>query len=212
MNYTTLIAGKDTDGSIKSWISYGLIPSTTILAEAETEIFRRLRTREMRATATIALAEGAITAALPTGYLDPIALKHRDTGQGVVLKPTEDLLELRVWSDSDSNYCEGRPSYFAVHDDVLNFDVRADQAYTLNMAYWKRPTALSADNQTHFLCTRYPALLRVACMRSAAEFMEAMDKFDRYEARLEKMLREIAVMDDLSLTGLDPSTEYRDYD
>lgn len=207
MDYSTLIAGKDTYGSIKSWISYEKIAIDAILEEAQTYLYSRLRTREMRATADVVLASGAITAALPARYIDPISMKMRDWNYDLKHKTQQSLEARRVWSPDLNNWAQGLPSSFSVYNGVLNFDMRADQAYPLRFSFFEQPALLGVSNQTNFLTERYPLLLRLACMRGAAEFMEAMDKFDRYDRRLKEAIAEIDVMDELSLTGVDLDLE-----
>lgn len=211
MNYTTLVGAKGTAGSIKSWIAHASVPSTDILTEAESEIYRHLRTREMRASTTVTIADAAITAALPTGFIDPIRLVHRDNNFAITLKPDQDLQELRTWDTTTSAWAEGIPSRFAIFDELLQFDVTANAAYTCKLLYYKTPTALSGANETNWLTTRYPRLLRVACLRAAADFMENMEKFGVYDRQVKEIIQEINVLDDLSLSGADPSLEYRDH-
>lgn len=210
MNYATLIGAKSVEGSIRNWINHASVPATAILVEAETEIYRRLRTREMRANVAVALAQGASSAALPVRYLDPIALHHR-SGESLTYKTQRDINGLRVWDEVTSNFTRGWPGMFSVFDELLQFDCVADRAYPLVMSYWRQPAPLAGDNQTNFLTDRYPRLLRVACLRAAAEFMESMDKFNSYDAQMTRMLAEIDIMDDMSLVGIDPSTEWRDH-
>lgn len=78
MDYTTLIAAKTTAGSILHYSPYAKASPTVILSEAEALIYSRLRVREMRAWSLIALAQYAHTAALPTGFLEPITMRDRE--------------------------------------------------------------------------------------------------------------------------------------
>jgi hypothetical protein len=211
MNYTTLTGAKSVSGSIKSWINYSNIPVTEILAEAETEIIRKLRVREMRASATVTIASGAITAALPSGFIDPIRLLHRDSGIPFKSLPPDDLQELRLWDESAADHVEGMPTRFSVFDELLQFDMKADAAYTCKIIYFKRPDALSGANETNWLTTRYPRLLRIACLRSAYEHMKNAEMKASYEAEMRLMLAEIEQESDLSMIGADPHLEYRDH-
>jgi hypothetical protein len=210
MDYTTLIADKNTYGSIKSWISYDRIAIDAILEEAQTYLYSRMRVREMRATADVVLSSGAITAALPTRYIDPISMKMRNFNYGIKHKTQESLEARRNWDTALNNWSQGLPSVFSVYNEVINFDIRADQNYNLRFSFFQQPALLGVSNQTNFLTERYPMLLRLACMRGAAEFMEAMDKFERYDRRLKEAIAELDVMDELSLTGIDLDLEHND--
>ncbi len=208
MDYTTLVADKTTDGSIKQWMNYGLLPVTTLLEEAQTELYRRLRVREMKSEATISVTSGSKTASLPTNFIDAISLHYRD-GSELVKKSERDIITARMYDETAGDYVSARMGKFAVFDELLQFDYRADQAYSLTMIYYKQPALLSGSNTTNFLTSRYPRLLRIACIRSAAEFMNNDTKFAQMEESLVKALAEIDVMDDMSQLGVDPSAEYR---
>lgn len=209
MDYTTLIAAKSTDGSIKNRLNYDRIPVVSILEEAQTEIYRLLRAREMRASVDITIALGDITAPLPAGYLDPIKMTLRDSGARVTHKTQDDLREVRCWDETTSNWSTGMPYAYAVFNELINFDCRAEAAYPAIFDFYKSPTLLSVENPTNWLTTRYPRLLRVACLREAADHMDAADKIERYEGQFQRLIQEINVLDDLSLTGVDAHVEYR---
>ena len=211
MDYTTLVGDKSTSGSIKNWMNYSNLPVTNLLTEAESEIYRRLRTREMRAEASVTISSGSITAALPTSFIDPIRLIHRENGFPIKFVPADDLAECRMWDESAANWTQGIPTRFSVFEELLQFDYRADAAYTARMLYYKRPAALSVSNTSNWLTVRYPRLVRIACMKAAAEFMKNMDMKNSYEAEMERMFLQIDQETDLSMTGADPFLEYRDH-
>lgn len=209
MDYTTLTGDKSTSGSIKNWMNYSNLPVDEILAEVETEIIRNLRTREMRASATVTITSGSITAALPAGFIDPVRLIHRDTRIEIQAVPMDDIEETRNWSGTDSNYAEGMPTRFSVFNELLQFDMRADAEYVCTMLYYKRPDALSGSNPSNWITTRYPRLVRVACMKAAAEHMKNMEMKNSYEAEMLRMIAEVNQEADLSLTGAIAHMEYR---
>mgnify|MGYP003663388584 FL=1 len=81
----------------------------------------------------------------------------------------------------------GKPCAFSVYGEQLQFDTKADTAIIARLMFYKKPDNLSADNETNFLTTRYPHLLRSAIMASAysqlrnteAQSIE-MSKFSAY--------------------------------
>ena len=74
---------------------------------------------------------------------------------------------------------EGQPTYFSIYDERINFDVAAFQQQLCRMDYYKSPVLLSSSNQNNFLTDRYPQLMRVACMASAADFMKDDAEFQK---------------------------------
>jgi hypothetical protein len=172
--YTSLIAAKSTTGSIKSWVNYDSIPSTDILTEAQAWIYETLRTREMMVSANLDLDDGASVEALPDDFLDPIALTL--DGDAEPLPYVHEMLFNRT-RDEDGALPEGRPSRWTIINEQITFDAQLDEAITARFWYYEIPTALSAANETNFLTSRFPTLLRRACMAFAYEFLKRPDEF-----------------------------------
>jgi hypothetical protein len=78
MNFNDLIGPKSRAGSIQNFVRYKPVPGEVVLEDAQALIYSQLRVREMRASAVVTLGIGAFTAALPTGYLEPISMKDRE--------------------------------------------------------------------------------------------------------------------------------------
>lgn len=178
MSYTSLVADKDTDGSIKNWVNNSTIPSTTVLDEAEQWIYRRLRVRQMLTTATGNIAADATTLSAPTRFLAAKHLMITGANQDEIkMRSPEDVR--RGWSyDSASARVTGKPQYFWEDGTTLTFDYKADQQYPYDLLYYETPASLaSSSNETNFLTTRAPYLLRCACLGFANDFLK--DKTER---------------------------------
>lgn len=78
MNFNDLIGPKSKAGSIQSFVRYRPVPGEVVLEEAQALIYSRLRVREMRASARLALSLEAFSVALPTGFLEPISMQDRE--------------------------------------------------------------------------------------------------------------------------------------
>lgn len=200
MNYTTLVASETTVGSIKYAINYSRIDSTGILEEAQAWIYSKLRVRQMTAVADIAIAAVASTVAFPTGYLDPLQLSIPGYNNRLRVKDIEWFRSHLGW-DQNGVMPEGLPSYWCDFNNLIQFDTKADQAYTAKMVYFKTPLALSASNETNWLTDRYPSLLRRACLMLAAEARKEFDVMDRTEIRAMQMIDEIKVESDFAMRG-----------
>jgi hypothetical protein len=101
MNFNDLIGPKSRAGSIQNFVRYKPVPGEVVLEEAQALIFSELRIREMRASSVITLGVGAFTAALPTGYLDPIAMRDRE-GWNVIPEKyvgERQLIDLRTFDN-----------------------------------------------------------------------------------------------------------------
>jgi hypothetical protein len=203
LSYSTLIAAKTVDGSIKNWVNHSILPSTTIVSEAQAWIYARLRVREMRMSGTVSLAIGDYSDALPAGFLDPISLKFDGDGAPIDLV-TEDHLGRYI--ETDGTVQSGWPSRYAIFDEAFQFDSAADETMTGRLLYFGTPDELAAStNETNFLTARYPTLLRQACLAFAYESMKQADQQTYWISQAEKSMNEIPLFDDLSRRG----TSYR---
>lgn len=102
MNFNDLIGPKSRAGSIQNFVKFKPVPAEVILEEAQALIYSQLRVREMRASSLVSLGVGAFTAALPTGYLDPISMQDRE-GWNVIpeLYESDDILNRRRLYNND---------------------------------------------------------------------------------------------------------------
>lgn len=200
MDYATLIADKDTPGSIKSWVNYSKPPVADIVLDTEAYIYQRLRVREMMFTSTVTISSGASTATLPTRWLDPIAVYLRDPFYPLAHKTIGFILGARVYDESV--LIEGIPNYYAVSDGTFQFDVKAEEALTLDVAYFASLVPLSTSS-TNFLTTRYPLLVRQACVAFAAWYMKDYEEMKNGLAIVDGMIDDIKSSDDLSSRGVD---------
>ncbi len=173
-SYTTLVAAKTVAGSIKRSVNYAEIDVETVLEEAQTLIYGSLRVREMRSMWSPAMAVGDSSKALPSDFLDP-AGKLRDTRTFCYRQRSSDhLMSARVYTSAGALE-SGQPTFWAIFDEAINFDIKfdANSAGTLSLPYFKRPALLaSGTNETNFLTTRYPHLLRQACRIQCHAFMK----------------------------------------
>lgn len=178
IDYSTLVAAKTTEGSIKSWVNRGDIPVTNILLEAEAFIFQRLRTREMLSETALTVLEDSNSVALPSDFLDPIEFKPYEWSYGLTYVNEADVQRSR---DSSGNLFSGEPNSWTVLNDTLYTDVEASSDFSGMLLYYAQPEALSGTNETNFLTTRYPTMLRRACMKYAYEFMKDSERMQTEE-------------------------------
>jgi hypothetical protein len=178
---TTLTADKTTSGSIKNWVNRSDIPATDILTEAEAYIYQQLRAREMLSTTPLSIAAAASSVALPADFLDPIRFLPYEWGSPLPLTHEAVLYDTR---DSSGALFDGTPSQWAIFDGTMtvNSTIPTGETFSGILTYYAQPTALSGSNETNFLTTRYPTLLRRACLKHAYEHMKDWPSFERQEA------------------------------
>jgi len=200
-DYGTLTGPKSTQGSIRSWVNYELIDVEGALLDAQAYIYGALRTREMRSVASVTLAEGANSAPLPPGFLEPIRMTDPD-GMRVDPKDEADMLGLRTDESAV-------PCYFGIWDELLQFDTKAPEDLTLQLLHHRRLPNLGRQNQTNFLTTRYPNMLRVACLMHAADGIQDDEQYARWKQRTDELIAKANVEADLAARGRDYSVEVR---
>jgi hypothetical protein len=187
--FDTLVADVGTEGSIRSWGSHAAIPAVEVLVEAQAWIYGILRAREMIVVNTsYALAANTVNIALETGWQEDLFLR---------LDGDDMDLELRheswvSFKQSDGTYPTGKPSCYTVLDQIY-FDYQTDTGpsgtgYTGQHAYYGTPAALGSSNQSNFLCTRFPTLLRMVstayAYQSRRRLTDANDMFQMAQAEI----------------------------
>lgn len=99
------------------------------------------------------------------------------------------------------------PRWFGIWDEAIHFDGSMPQAYTMHLLYYRSLPLLSSSNQTNFLTTRYPQLMRVACQGSAADFMKDSGEYQKCLTRMQAMIQDIRIDNDGQYRGMELDTE-----
>lgn len=162
MNYTTLVADKSTEGSIKYFVRHGEVPSEFILESAQSMIYSLLRVREMKKRTEGTILEDATTLTMPTDMLHPLMLMRRGNYKGEIKLLDEEHFEHRIGEDENNVLYPGTPSQCTFDADTFYFDVKADQDYPYRLWYMATPALLSGSNLTNFLTSRYRHILEAA--------------------------------------------------
>lgn len=194
--YTVLTGDKTTSGSIKDWIARTDTPSATVLAEAEAWIYERLRVREMMARdEDFTFAINTSSLALPADFLDPISVVPWAWGSAELPFVHENaLLENR---DTTGAILSGVPSHWTIFGTTAYVDVKCQAAFGTVLNYYARPAALSADNETNFLTTRYPSLLRDTCLAFGYAHAKNWEQRDKYLAFAQAWLTDAAATNEM---------------
>lgn len=114
----------------------------------ETDMFKttsdhegiEIREMETKSTASADTQE----LALPEGFLSMRSMKI-DTTDLIYMAPEQ--IEYRSGT--------GRPQYYTITSQI-EFDISPDQAYTVEMEYFKRPAGLTSANTTNVILTNHP--------------------------------------------------------
>jgi len=188
MNYSSLVGDKNTAGSIARWVNYSKLDGDVVLAEAQAILFQALRVREMRSRDTsMTVVAGDFAKPLPSGFLDPIYLSDANNNS-YDLRTPQDLLRKRSIDPSTNLPVQGQPLYWSIFDELVQFECSFNQAQSLSLLCFKSQAPLSNSNQTNFLTSRYPHLLRKACVLQAWDFMRNETEYAKAKADLEEAI------------------------
>ena len=101
----------------------------------------------------------------------------------------------------------GNPYWWGIWDERMHFDQAFSQTTVCRMNYFRSLPLLSPTNTTNFLTNRYPDLMRVACMASAADFMKDSEEYQKQFTHLQTKIEKIAMENDMQYRGLDLSPD-----
>lgn len=177
-NYSALIATKSTPGSLCHWLNSDAVPVTTIISDAQAEIWRRLRVRQMLATTTGSMSVGSNTITLPADYIAARSIVYTGTYKDYPLKRVQpEDVENSFMYDNGGAALNDKPRAFYVLASTVQLNCPADVAYPYRMLYFAEPAVLAVStNETNFLTDRMPRLLRAMCMAYGNEWLKSAEE------------------------------------
>lgn len=182
MSYTTLIGSQTTDGSIANWVNHASVQASadTIVSEAESFIYRRLRHFKMLTSTTGSFSLSNQFIAMPSDYLEDKVLYVTGINYQKMTRKTMEEVIASYNYDGSGNPVPGQPLIYFNDQSNLCFESIPDQTYPYLLYYYQQPAPLSSSI-TNFLTVTYPRLMRCAVMAAACEFMKdnGMGNFDR---------------------------------
>jgi hypothetical protein len=174
MDYTTLIAGKSTTGSIRRWVNRDSVDVEAIIPEAQEWIERTLRVREqLRRTTALVTAVGSATVTPPVDLISPLVWQITGPqAYGAIPKRSAFTVENSQVFTGTASQSNGRPSYYYHDETLLVLDKPADAIYTTRMLYHAKANAIGTATTTNYLTGSYSRLFRLALMGMANEWLK----------------------------------------
>lgn len=102
---------------------------------------------------------------------------------------------------------EATPAAWTIFDEKLQFNAAFDEDVQCRLPCYRSPRLLSSVNPSNFLCTRYPYLLREACIAAAHRFMKNNEQFQISLQVLTAEVQSVNAENDLYLRGADFGTD-----
>lgn len=150
----------------------------------ESDLNKRLRVPEMVTRATATASTSSRFLAVPTGYLQMLKLRIDST--------IPHLIEYVAPAQLETFYvnAQGKPGYFTVVGDEMEFNRSFDSAYTLQMHYYKTIAALSGSNTTNDILTNYPELYLYGCLVHSAPYLQEDQRISTWASLYENGIAE----------------------
>lgn len=101
----------------------------------------------------------------------------------------------------------GSARWFGIWNENIYFDCSFSQQSLCRLQYYQSLPLLSNTNQTNFLTNRYPQLMRTACVTAAADFMKDDNEYQKGVTRLQNLVAQINIENDMYLRGMELDTD-----
>jgi hypothetical protein len=166
MNYAEMVADKTTQNSICGWLNWDKAPAISILSEAESAIYSKLRVSEMEALDEGTISEADSELELPADFIAPISFRRVGEAMGKIIVLDRNHFEERLSLDENGEFEIGPPTECAIYGypATAHFNTTADVDTDYRLLYYARPAALSVVNQTNWLTDTYPLVVRSVCL------------------------------------------------
>lgn len=155
----------------------------TIVQEAESLIYRRLRVTQMLSNTLGTMTPGNTndTIPLPSNYLEDKSFFLTGTSFCQLKRKTMQEVMQNYCYDGSGNRVQTQPYMYFNDGTAFHLDSPADQPYPWLLYFYQQPIPLSATNTQNFITQTYPRLMRAACTAQASEFMKdaGMGNYDR---------------------------------
>lgn len=139
------------------------IPEFITMSEAAIGRDVRIRQMEKRATASISTEY----ADMPTDFILQRNIQINGTEQKRLKYLTPEQMDMYY-----SSQTTGEPEVYSIIGTEFQFKPIPDAAYTIEIAYFGRFTALSGDNDTNWLLTNQPGIYLYGALVQAAPYLK----------------------------------------
>lgn len=188
--------------------SFGASPFTTV--SGSTQVAVHLVGHDLTQGSTITITDASAVGGVTMNATFPIVSV---TGvDDLVIDTDTEATSGATGGGSIADYTANKliaawPSRWSIFDEKLKLDCAMEEASQFKLLYFRAPKLLSATNLTNWLTTRYPKLLRVACMAAAADFMKDSTEYQKHLTALTALVGSVAAEGDLQYRGAEFGTD-----
>lgn len=188
--------------------SFGANPFTTTSGSSLVAVVKSAH--DLTQASTITIAAASAVGGLTLNGTFPVA--SITDANNLVIDAGDSATSSATGGGSSATYTankliESTPGRWGIYDEKLKFDAAFETATQFKLLYFRSPALLSATNLTNWLTSRYPKLLRVACMAAAADFMKDGAEYQKHLAALTALVQSTAAENDLMFRGAEFGTD-----
>jgi hypothetical protein len=167
--------------------------TSNFVALAESRLNRELPLRVMEADTAVSIAKGSQTAALPSDFVEPIALHLTTFDESTLLKPS-------IAGTMPIKSGQQAPTAWCINGVNLQVDAVCDQTHTFTFRY-RKAFNLSPSSPTNWLLTNHPDVYLAASLVWGNVFMMNPEMAAPWKAMLDEALEEIGWKEARSRVG-----------
>tara|TARA_R110002126_G_scaffold6091_1_gene32039 strand:+ start:6795 stop:7442 length:648 start_codon:yes stop_codon:yes gene_type:complete len=173
----------------RSDLSDSILSNFVQLGEAR--INRQLRLLQQEEIATLTLAAGDSTVALPTNWQETIDVVYADNKRSIQPQNIRNLN-----SQSSSVEARGRPLLYAITNGTLSFEIAADIQYSILLNYFERWNI--AASTTNWLLENAPDSYLYASLIEAKAYIKKVEDLSVWAQGLQTALDDLNQLDNRS--------------
>lgn len=155
-----------------------------IIFMAEAELNRRMRVRQMRASASVSITAGDNAATLPDDFVEMYSIW--------LDSPIQEIQSASAGVFSRGNYylTQGTPEYFYLDANEIIVGPIPAADYTATVDYYKKIPALSALQTTNDILSFFPDIYLFTCLKHAYIASQDVEREGVYEQRVALLISE----------------------
>ena len=158
----------------------------TFIGQVETELNRRIRTKDMIKRATATADSQYLT--LPTNWLEAINVEITSGDFTPLFQVSIESLD--VYRKSVNNRT-GKPVWFAIVNSTLELCPTPDVDYDLQLTYYGKIDSLSDSNTTNFVSNNHSDLYLYGALKTASIYLMDDNRVSMFHTAFEKSIEEI---------------------
>lgn len=173
--------------SIKSWLARGSDMDAVlddIIMFGENRMARDLRTKHCLARFTTDTVAGFREVTLPPDFREMYNIQLNTDTRGTLAFVTPQQMDIEGRNNS------GEPRLYSIIGQEIQFAPIPSAAYEVEMAYYFKPAALSADNPINEYVTNYPDILLYACLSACEAFIQNDQRIATWEAAYRRLVED----------------------